>query len=381
MKREFSHGSPEQFIDALENRIEELSGGIESTTVIDASVDVDKDDRYEFIDQKSVQDSDGFYTDYTLYYDKETDNWFCMFGDDELYEPDPAYADMEFEGNEEAAREWFDSYTGFAEEEDEDIYSATNTAGIAVAPAVTDKIEAAKDIDARLVDLIENVEDALWDDIANLIWETDDDNLYITTVTNDRSRTVEFTIPLDDLKLTQEGKDDDVNYIVESVRVELSKPADDDFLKQFKSWTDVYQKFEDIVDLHYPDTDKIHEEVEKFYRRGEGNEFFDEAWERWNEGDGENFEEDEEIESSSATDISDLDPLYEDIEVPQSDEQWSEMDYLEHLRNGLINDEKDIPKGAKAVKTVYYKFLPYEDLSVSLYDDGKYYESTFYIGD
>lgn len=71
---------------------------------------------------KSVEDSDGFNTDYTLYTNGET--YICMFGDKDLYEPDEAYADYETE-NEQDAWEWFNSYAGFADEEDEyDVYGS-----------------------------------------------------------------------------------------------------------------------------------------------------------------------------------------------------------------------------------------------------------------
>lgn len=66
---------------------------------------------------KSVEDSDGFYTDYTLYTDGQT--YICMFGDKNLYEPDASYADYETE-SEQDAWDWFNSYTGFADEEDEE---------------------------------------------------------------------------------------------------------------------------------------------------------------------------------------------------------------------------------------------------------------------
>lgn len=74
---------------------------------------------------KSVLDSDGFYTDYTLYTNGST--FICMFGDKDIYEPDQAYADYETE-NEEDAYDWFDNYEGFADEDDAepefDIYSS-----------------------------------------------------------------------------------------------------------------------------------------------------------------------------------------------------------------------------------------------------------------
>lgn len=63
---------------------------------------------------KSVEDSDGFNTDYTLYTNGET--YICMFGDKDIYEPDASYADYETE-SEQDAWDWFNSYTGFADEE------------------------------------------------------------------------------------------------------------------------------------------------------------------------------------------------------------------------------------------------------------------------
>lgn len=66
---------------------------------------------------KQVIDSDGFYTDYTMYTNDEGDKFICMFGDKDMYEPDEAYAD--WEGDSEAeAYEWFNSYKGFDDEED-----------------------------------------------------------------------------------------------------------------------------------------------------------------------------------------------------------------------------------------------------------------------
>lgn len=79
-------------------------------------------DDWRELASKSVEDSDGFNTDYTLYTNGET--YICMFGDKDLYEPDEAYADYETE-NEQDAWEWFNSYAGFADEEDEyDVYGS-----------------------------------------------------------------------------------------------------------------------------------------------------------------------------------------------------------------------------------------------------------------
>lgn len=79
-------------------------------------------DDWEMLATKRVPDSDGFDTDYTLYTDGE--RWVTVFGDNELYLPTDGWFDMEFDSEEEA-RDWFDSYNGFEDDEDDDdIYSA-----------------------------------------------------------------------------------------------------------------------------------------------------------------------------------------------------------------------------------------------------------------
>lgn len=71
---------------------------------------------------KQVLDSDGFTTDYTLYVNDDGSQYICMFGDRDVYEPDPNYADWEGSSQEEAY-EWFDSYDS-EYDEDDDIYGA-----------------------------------------------------------------------------------------------------------------------------------------------------------------------------------------------------------------------------------------------------------------
>lgn len=86
---------------------------------------MDEDSNWRELQSKYVLDSDGFYTDYTLYTNGST--FICMFGDKDIYEPDQAYADYETE-NEEDAYDWFDNYEGFADEDDAepefDIYAS-----------------------------------------------------------------------------------------------------------------------------------------------------------------------------------------------------------------------------------------------------------------
>ena len=101
-----------EFVDELEN--EAKRSYVRSS--------IDEDSNWRELQSKSVLDSDGFYTDYTLYTNGST--FICMFGDKDIYEPDEAYADYETE-NEEEAYSWFDNYEGFVDEEDEDdIYAS-----------------------------------------------------------------------------------------------------------------------------------------------------------------------------------------------------------------------------------------------------------------
>ena len=82
--------------------------------------DFDLETEWSVLDTKSVLDSDGFYTDYTLYTNENEDIYICMLGDRDLYEPDIDYADYETD-DENAAWEWFNNYEGFA---DDDVYSS-----------------------------------------------------------------------------------------------------------------------------------------------------------------------------------------------------------------------------------------------------------------
>lgn len=78
---------------------------------------------FEEIASKSVPDSNGFYTDYTMYRDIETGEYVFVFGDKDVYTPDQGYFDWTCD-TEEEAWSWYDNYTGLADE-DNDIYSAT----------------------------------------------------------------------------------------------------------------------------------------------------------------------------------------------------------------------------------------------------------------
>lgn len=54
------------------------------------------------------------------------------------------------------------------------------------------------------------------------------------------------------------------------------------FLNQFKSWTDVYRKFTDIIDSYPVDEiDKAVEAVYQFYLKGKGDKNFETAYRKW----------------------------------------------------------------------------------------------------
>lgn len=83
----------------------------------DYEIEKEPTDEYKLVDRKTVYDSDGFATDYSWYVDKNGHHVF-VFGDSDLYRPEDGEYDWE-EDNEEVAREWFDNYKGFEEEEED----------------------------------------------------------------------------------------------------------------------------------------------------------------------------------------------------------------------------------------------------------------------
>lgn len=114
VKPEFEDSMPNDavLVDDEEYPVVELAGGRIYPIEIPA-------EQYTFIKSKQVEDSDGFMTDYTMYYDTENDRYVFVFGDNEVYKPEDEDFDYECE-TEEQANEWFDSYDGFAEDDNED---------------------------------------------------------------------------------------------------------------------------------------------------------------------------------------------------------------------------------------------------------------------
>ena len=59
-------------------------------------------ERYTEIETKEVLDSDGFYTDYTMYKDNMNDRYVFVFGDKDIYRPDDGIFDWEADTEKEA---------------------------------------------------------------------------------------------------------------------------------------------------------------------------------------------------------------------------------------------------------------------------------------
>lgn len=127
---ELSDGVAEYDCQAAFDEFEDSSLDVIKSEVISAIdsylEDNDWDDFSDWVElaSKSVEDSNGFLTDYTLYTNGET--YVCIFGDKELYTPDTDDADFETE-SEKVAWDWYNSYTGFADDEDDTLENINNT--------------------------------------------------------------------------------------------------------------------------------------------------------------------------------------------------------------------------------------------------------------
>lgn len=78
-----------------------------------------KEAKWERLITKLVNDSDGFTTDYSMWYNKGEKRWVFIFGDSDVYDPTNTDPDWETEDPEEA-RQWFLDYNGF-EDTDESL--------------------------------------------------------------------------------------------------------------------------------------------------------------------------------------------------------------------------------------------------------------------
>lgn len=84
----------------------------------DDALNESEEKHFEEISSKSVRDSDGFTTDYTLYKDLDNNRYVCVFGDKEMYKPEDENFDF-ISDYEEEAKEWFNEYNGFDDDDDE----------------------------------------------------------------------------------------------------------------------------------------------------------------------------------------------------------------------------------------------------------------------
>lgn len=101
-------------LDEFEQKLDDLK----TSTQITASYDDDLG-YWEKVRTKQVHDADGFMTEYALWYNSATNEYVTIFGDTDLYNPSNSFPDMEFGDNEDEAIEWFDSYTGFDDLDDD----------------------------------------------------------------------------------------------------------------------------------------------------------------------------------------------------------------------------------------------------------------------
>ena len=119
MKRYVHPQSTMDMLNAFEERKRELESSDSITASDDWYGDDEEDTVWEKVQTKDVKDTDGFWTEYSLWHNVITDEWVTVFGDTDLYTPSNSYPDMEFDSEEEA-REWFDYYD--PEQYDEDGY-------------------------------------------------------------------------------------------------------------------------------------------------------------------------------------------------------------------------------------------------------------------
>ena len=100
--------------------LDNISEVIEADTDVYENDDIDDDTLVGFseIATKSVPDSNGFSTDYTMYLDTNTGEYVFVFGDKDIYSPADGNFDWQCE-TEEQAWEWFNSYNGFADDEED----------------------------------------------------------------------------------------------------------------------------------------------------------------------------------------------------------------------------------------------------------------------
>lgn len=104
----YGGATTDDFAEVEEEVLAKLNGG-----------DDPKEAKWERLITKSVNDSDGFTTDYSMWYNDGEKRWVFIFGDSDVYDPTNTDPDWETEDPEEA-RQWFLDYNGF-EDTDESL--------------------------------------------------------------------------------------------------------------------------------------------------------------------------------------------------------------------------------------------------------------------
>ena len=115
-----SAASAHEMLNAFESKLAMLKSDnqVQSSTKIEGGFsellhdmydEPDESELWVKVDHKYVEDTNGFTTDYTLWYNEETEEWCTIFGDNDLYHPWDSDHDMDFE-TEEEARDWFWEY-------------------------------------------------------------------------------------------------------------------------------------------------------------------------------------------------------------------------------------------------------------------------------
>lgn len=81
---------------------------------------------WEKVVSKPVRDSDGFMTEYTMWFNNFDGRYVFIFGDPDIYYPENADFDWECEDYDEAV-EWWNDYNGFEDDEIEECSSITSS--------------------------------------------------------------------------------------------------------------------------------------------------------------------------------------------------------------------------------------------------------------
>lgn len=100
------------FDDATKEQIEKHLAAKGSSLMLEAWYD-----EWFAVKRKQVPDADGFYTDYSMYKNHNSNDYIFIFGDRDMYNPGNTDPDFETDSKAEAY-EWFNSYEGFTDIEE-----------------------------------------------------------------------------------------------------------------------------------------------------------------------------------------------------------------------------------------------------------------------